>query len=56
MISFSLTHWHIFSCLLKQVANDHDDTMAKSGDETDDTSEESSFNHVEKQVTCVHNF
>ncbi|XP_010938146.1 glucosidase 2 subunit beta isoform X2 [Elaeis guineensis] len=32
-----------------KVANDHDDTIAKSGDETDDTSEESSFSHVEKQ-------
>ncbi|KAG1371441.1 Glucosidase 2 subunit beta [Cocos nucifera] len=32
-----------------KVANDHDDTIAKFGDETDDTSEESSFSHVENQ-------
>ena len=55
MSYFSVSHWHIFSCLLKQVANDHDDTIAKSGHEADGRSDGSSFSHVEKQVTCLHN-
>ncbi|XP_010921325.1 glucosidase 2 subunit beta isoform X2 [Elaeis guineensis] len=33
----------------QQVANDHDDTIAKSGHEADGRSDGSSFSHVEKQ-------
>lgn len=55
MSCFSVSHWHMFSCLLKQVVNDHDDIIAKSGHEADGRSDGSSFSHVEKQVAFLCN-